>query len=137
MLHGLVALTTLYVMDCQGISQPCKTLSLNLKLYHGIFVDSISSPYDLIEHMNDGKAKFFLQCIASRNHPMCFSKCHLCVMQQVTTNILFDLQAPMPWSLELTRAMVKVLWQCSQLLLRADLALAGHVNAVSQVRCAH
>lgn len=60
-----------------------------------------------------------------------------CVMQQVTTNILFDLQAPMPWSLELTRAMVKVLWQCSQLLLRADLALAGHVNAVSQVRCAH
>ena len=77
MLHGLVALTTLYVMDCQGISQHCKALSLNLKLCHGIFVRSISSPYAFIEHMNDGKAKFFLHCIASRNHPMCFSKCHL------------------------------------------------------------
>ena len=137
MLHGLVALTTLYVMDCQGISQHCKALSLNLKLRHGIFVRSISSPHAFIEHMNDGKAKFFLHCIASRNHPMCFSKCHLCVMHQVITNILFDLQAPMPWSLELTRAMVKVLWQCSHLLPQADLASAQHVNAVSHVRCSH
>ena len=50
---------------------------------------------------------------------------------------MFGLQTPMPWSTERTRAMVKVLWQCSHLLLLADLALAQHIESVSHVRCSH
>ena len=53
------------------------------------------------------------------------------VTSQVKSNVW--LADAMPWSTELTRAMVKVLWQCSHLLLQADLALAQHLRlAVSQ-----